>query len=97
MHYHFSNAQFLIGALTLVLVIIFSVAAFLELRRKRNPPFMSFSDSDYDREFLKYTAISDDEDALCDRRPAFLSFHFRSFEVDELTGSVRTETQLDHE
>jgi hypothetical protein len=97
MHYHLSNAQFFLAVFTLILVIIFSAASLLEIRRKKSPPFADYLASEYDREFIKYSAMSDEDDVLSDRRPAFLSFHFRSFDAGELTEKVQAGRRQDRE
>jgi hypothetical protein len=50
MPFHLTNPQLLIGAIALVFVALLAVAAYLDFRRKRTPPFLNYFDTAFDQD-----------------------------------------------
>jgi hypothetical protein len=60
---HLSNLQFFVGIVAMVLVAILSVAAIIDIRRRRTPPFLNyfysnFDPDQYDRDTARQSSLS---------------------------------------
>jgi hypothetical protein len=64
MHYHLTNAQFIIGCFALVIALFLTLAAVHDLRVKRQPPFRNYfySHSGEDDDLLQQSNLSDPEE-----------------------------------
>jgi hypothetical protein len=71
LHYHLTEPQFLISGFILLLGIIFALAAFVELRAKKHPPFGSFFCVGLDRNLFAKIGFSEPEIPRPDRQKVF--------------------------
>ena len=71
MHFHPTYTEFLVGGFLLILGIIFAIAAFLETRGKKPPPFRSYYCTEYDDNPFQSGSFSEDEHILTDAQARF--------------------------
>jgi hypothetical protein len=81
--YHFTNAQLLVGVLALLLVVVLAVRAILGDRKEKSAPFRNYFGTGYQRELLRHSELSENEDWRADRQSRFTPFRFREPGVDE--------------
>jgi hypothetical protein len=93
MHYHLTNAQFRVGGFVLILAIVFAIAAFLENRRAKTPPFLNYFGSEYDRAVLQHGSLSEAGGRLADRQTSFEDSYIRDLRAAEWRRSVSGETE----
>jgi hypothetical protein len=63
------NSLLLVGAFVLIVGMVYAGRTFLQSRREQAAPFRNYFSTEYDRELLRYSALSEDEDWLADRLP----------------------------
>ncbi len=61
MHLHLTTPQLLIAAFAMGMGIIFAVAALLEQRAKKAPPFQNYFATEYDRNLFPAEASESDD------------------------------------
>ncbi len=78
---HLTIVFLIIGTLVLILGAVFSVRAYLENRDEEMAPFRDYFGSEYDRDLLRQSAWSDDEN-LYGRRTRY-AFNIRDWAAIE--------------
>jgi hypothetical protein len=66
---HFLNSLLLVGAFVLLFGMLRGARTFLKNRREEAAPFRNYFSTEYDRDLLRYSALSEDEEWMADRYP----------------------------
>jgi hypothetical protein len=69
---HLLNSLLLVGAFVFAIAMVQAARAMIHRRREEAAPFRNYFTTEYDREMLRYSTLSDDEEWRADRyhRPA---------------------------
>jgi hypothetical protein len=74
---HITKAQFLTGAFILIVCIVLALRALLRHLRDQAAPFRDYFGSEYDRDLLEHSALSESEEWRADCKPRFTPFRLR--------------------
>jgi hypothetical protein len=66
---HLISSLFLVGAFVLAIAMIHAAKVLLRNRREEAAPFRNYFTTEYDRELLRYSALSEDEEWRADVYP----------------------------
>jgi len=66
---NFMNSLLLVGAFIFVIGMVYAVRLLLHHRREQAAPFRNYFSTEYDRDLLRFSALSEDEQWLADLRP----------------------------
>jgi hypothetical protein len=66
---HFMYSLLLVGAFVLIIGMVYGARTLLQNRRNAAAPFRNYFSTEYDRDLLRYSALSEDEEWLADCRP----------------------------
>ncbi len=75
--FQLSIFPFLAGVFVLVLAIVLAARAFHARQREKNAPFRDYFGSDYERELLQHSSLSESEDWRSDRPTRFAPLRLR--------------------
>jgi hypothetical protein len=75
--FHFLNSVLLVGAFVLVIGAVYAAKVLLRIRKEETAPFRNYFSTEYDRDLLRYSAMSEDEEWQADRHPRTAAFIHR--------------------
>lgn len=97
MHYHVTNAQFLVAGFLLILAIALAVSAFRKNRRDKLPPFLNYFGSQYDRADPQGDSLSEADSRYSDRYSRFDAFGVPDFDDARRRSRTSDDTRRDRE
>jgi hypothetical protein len=80
---HITKAQLFVGVIILIVCIVLALRALLRHLREQAAPFRDYFGSDYDRDLLQHSALSESEEWRTDCHPRFTPFRLREPGADE--------------
>jgi len=91
LHYHLTNAQFIIGCFALIIAFFLTLAAVHDLRVKKTPPFRNYfySYSEDDDDLLEQSSLSDPEGWHSGQQPLIDEFDFNNADLTDRLTAVR--------